>query len=132
MELIVSVTKSPAMAKSSSDTRTNTLVNQEQDNTVKEKSGSSNSLQPYNNNIENNMKVIDKKDFKNMEIIELPIAVQIDESQIILCAIESPNKSLHNILTHRLEEKTKSTGAIKEEENMREEDQISKMQIYPQ
>jgi len=106
MELIVSVTKSPAMAKSSSDTRTNTLVNQEQDNTVKEKSGSSNSLQPYNN-IENNMKVIDKKDSNNMAIIELPTAVQSDESQITLGAIESPNKSLHNILTHRLEEKTK-------------------------
>lgn len=40
------------------------------------------------------------KSSENLVMMEVPVAVQIDDTQIRLQQIETPNKILHNIISH--------------------------------
>lgn len=63
-------------------------------------------------------------------VLEIPIAVQVDESQVFLGPIESPNKVLHNILTHKVEGLTEEPSAA--DDNLQDKEKIYKdADLYP-
>lgn len=51
-----------------------------------------------------------------MSLVEIPTIVQIDESVMMLGAIEQPNKTLHDIITHKVENRVEDTKSKEDAE----------------
>lgn len=52
-----------------------------------------------------------------MALVEIPTVMQIDESLMILGDIESPNKALYDIVTHKVDNRLEDTVSSVDEDD---------------
>lgn len=69
---------------------------------------------------------VDNQEERSKSVVIIPIAIKVDDFNFQLGRIESPNKALHNILTHNLEKEIEKERKINDKLCQQQEDKICK------